>query len=63
MGRIEEGIDLELLRQQADNAALDVRSVGLFVIDTMAAICAPARDELVKALRSIEDTVELFKLD
>nr|XP_009857670.1 T-complex protein 11-like protein 1 isoform X2 [Ciona intestinalis] len=59
--KINEGLDLDLLRQQADHDSLDVWKLSSFVIDLMASICAPARDEEVNNLRSIKDVVDLFK--
>ncbi|XP_010221617.1 PREDICTED: T-complex protein 11 homolog [Tinamus guttatus] len=59
--QIEEALDLELLRQEAEHGALDVGSVAARVLDTMAALCAPARDEDVRALRSLADPVQLLR--
>lgn len=59
--RIEESMDLDLFRQQAENDALNVHNIATFIIDTMATICAPARDEEVASLRSVEDIVDLFR--
>jgi len=52
---------MDLLQQQADQSALDIASLSEFVIDTMAAVCAPVRDAEVNALRGIADPVELFR--
>nr|XP_039255059.1 T-complex protein 11-like protein 1 [Styela clava] len=59
--RIQEYMDIELFQQQAQNDVLDVKGIALFIIDTMAAICAPVRDDQVVALRSIEDVVDMFR--
>lgn len=59
--QIEETLDMSLLRQQAENETLDISVVSVFVIDTMASICAPVRDSDVTALRSITDVPDLFK--
>lgn len=59
--QIEETLDMSLLRQQAENETLDIRNVSAFVIDTMASICAPVRDNDVAALRGITDVPDLFK--
>ncbi|XP_060784264.1 T-complex protein 11-like protein 1 [Neoarius graeffei] len=60
-GEIEEALDLSLIQQQAENRALDISKVALFIINTMGAFCAPCRDEEVQKLRDITDIVLLFK--
>lgn len=60
-GQIEEVLDLSLIQQEAENGALDISKVALFIIDMMATFCAPCRDEEVKRLREITDVVPLFK--
>jgi len=59
--KIEETLDMSLLRQQAENETLDIRSVTSFIIDTMASVCAPVRDSDVAALRNIHDIPDMFK--
>lgn len=59
--RIEEYMDMDFLRQQADNETLDVKSIATFIVDTMHCMCAPVRDDQVAGLRSIHDVVDLFK--
>jgi len=59
--KIEEALDMSLLRQQAENETLNIRSVTSFIIDTMASICAPVRDSDVAALRNIHDVPDTFK--
>ncbi|NWJ08435.1 TCP11 protein, partial [Crypturellus undulatus] len=59
--QIEAALDLELIRQEAAHGALDVGSVAARVLGTMATLCAPARDEDVRALRSLTDPVQLLR--
>ncbi|KAL2094004.1 hypothetical protein ACEWY4_011316 [Coilia grayii] len=60
-GQIEEALDLSLIQQQAENGALDIGRVAQFIIGMMGAFCAPCRDEDVKKLHDITDTVPLLK--
>lgn len=62
-GQIEEALDLSLIQQQAENGALDIGRVAQFIIGMMGAFCAPCRDEDVKKLHDITDTVPLLKYD
>nr|XP_015193590.1 PREDICTED: T-complex protein 11-like protein 1 [Lepisosteus oculatus] len=59
--QINEVLDLELIRQEAENGALDINKVAEFVISMMGTLCAPARDEEIKKLRDITAIVPLFK--
>ncbi|KAG5273283.1 hypothetical protein AALO_G00149670 [Alosa alosa] len=60
-GQIEEVLDLSLIQQQAEKGALDIGRVAQFIIGMMGAFCAPMRDEDVKKLHDITDTVPLLK--
>lgn len=59
--RINEGLDIDLLKQQATHNALDIHSLTGFLVDTMGMMCAPVRDDDVKQLRSLENIVDSFK--
>ncbi|MBN3294099.1 T11L1 protein, partial [Polypterus senegalus] len=59
--QINEVLDLELIKQEAENGALDINKVAEFIIDIMGTLCAPARDEEVGRLRNITSVVPLFK--
>ncbi|KAJ8248946.1 hypothetical protein GJAV_G00229500 [Gymnothorax javanicus] len=59
--QIEEGLDLPLIQQQAENRALDMAKVAAFIIDTMGMLCAPSRDQDIQKLRDITDIVPLFR--
>ncbi|KAL2102992.1 hypothetical protein ACEWY4_002160 [Coilia grayii] len=60
--QIMEVLDVDLIRQQADNDAVDIKGLATYVINTMGKMCAPVRDEEIKKLReSPDDIVSLFK--
>ncbi|XP_028814278.1 T-complex protein 11-like protein 1 isoform X2 [Denticeps clupeoides] len=59
--QIEEALDLSLIQQQAGNGALDIRRIAQFIIGMMEALCAPCRDEDVRKLHDISETVPLLK--
>lgn len=58
---IDEVLDMALIRQRVDHDALDLHRLATYVIDTMATMCAPVRDSQVKALRNLEEPVELLR--
>ncbi|XP_053949078.1 T-complex protein 11-like protein 1 isoform X1 [Anastrepha ludens] len=58
---INEILDIDVIKQQAEEGVLDFRAYANFVIHLMAKSCAPARDELVRQLTEIEDVVDTFK--
>lgn len=60
--QIMEVLDMDLIRQQADNNAVDIQGLASYIITTMGKLCAPARDEDIKKLReSPDDIVTLFR--
>jgi hypothetical protein len=59
--QIEGVLDMELIKQQMDNQTFDYQQYGLFVVDTMSKLCAPARDSAIAELRQASDPVTLFK--
>ncbi|XP_078276488.1 T-complex protein 11-like protein 1 [Rhinoraja longicauda] len=59
--QIGEVLDLELIQQQAKHNALDIHRVAGFIIGTMGNLCAPVRDGEIRKLKSITDTVSLFR--
>ena len=58
---IDDVLDLELIEQQAEHGALDFQRYATFIVDKMAVLCAPARDELISSLRGITDVVTLYR--
>ncbi|XP_013369434.1 PREDICTED: T-complex protein 11-like protein 1 isoform X1 [Chinchilla lanigera] len=59
--QITEVLDLDLIRQEAENGALDIAKLAEFIIGMMGTLCAPARDEEVKKLKDIKEIVPLFR--
>uniref|UniRef100_A0A3Q4AA28 Uncharacterized protein n=1 Tax=Mola mola TaxID=94237 RepID=A0A3Q4AA28_MOLML len=58
---IEEGLDLPLIQQQAENGALDISGLSQFIVGMMGSLCAPCRDEDINKLKEITDIVPLLK--
>uniref|UniRef100_A0A669QGS7 T-complex 11 n=1 Tax=Phasianus colchicus TaxID=9054 RepID=A0A669QGS7_PHACC len=59
--QIEGVLDLELIRQEAEHGALDIRGLTTSILGTMAMLCAPFRDEEVQGLQSLTDPAELLR--
>ncbi|KAG7251277.1 hypothetical protein CRUP_036885, partial [Coryphaenoides rupestris] len=59
--QVDQVLDPALLRQEAEHGALDLQGLAAFVTSTMAALCAPARDPEIRALRRLSDPVDLFR--
>lgn len=57
---IEEVLDKDFIRQQAENNSLDFQKYATFVIDLMAKLAAPARDEMIQNITQLNDTVSSF---
>lgn len=58
---IEQVLDVDLIRQQAEHGTLDFHGYARHVISLMARMCAPVRDSSIKELLEIKETVPLFK--
>ncbi|CAG9533905.1 unnamed protein product, partial [Cercopithifilaria johnstoni] len=58
---IECMLDIDLLRQQAENNCLDVRQLFENIIELLSRLCAPARDKLVNDLRNKTDNVDMLR--
>ncbi|XP_063622827.1 T-complex protein 11-like protein 1 [Cydia splendana] len=58
---IEEVIDSDFIKQQVENNSLDFDKYAKFVIDLMAKLAAPARDEMIQNITTLTDTVEIFR--
>lgn len=52
---------MELIRQEAEHGVLDICGLTTYILDTMAMLCAPVRDEEVQGLQSLTDTAQLFR--
>lgn len=60
--QIMEVLDIDLIRQQADNDVIDIPGLASYIISTMGKLCAPLRDEEIKKLRqNTGNTVTLFR--
>lgn len=65
--QIMEVLDMDLIRQQADNDAVDIQGLASYIITTMGKMCAPVRDEEIKKLRDRSDNIatmfrEIFRV-
>ncbi|KAB0388077.1 hypothetical protein FD755_003033 [Muntiacus reevesi] len=58
---IEEALDIDLLKQEAEHGALDVPHLSNYILKLMTLQCAPVRDEAVRKLKSITDPVQLLR--
>ncbi|XP_028042954.1 T-complex protein 11-like protein 1 [Bombyx mandarina] len=58
---IEEVIDADFIKQQAETNSLDFKKYANFVVDLMAKLAAPARDEMIQNITTLTDTVEVFR--
>ncbi|TMS19596.1 T-complex protein 11-like protein 1 [Larimichthys crocea] len=59
--QLDEVLDMELIQQEVDNGALDLHRLAGYIINTMASLCAPVRDPQIRALRDLEDPVDLLR--
>ena len=59
--QILEVLDMELIRQQIEQGAFNFDYYGNYVVDVMARLCAPARDEKIAEIRTIKEVVPRFK--
>uniref|UniRef100_A0A673JP86 T-complex protein 11-like protein 2 n=1 Tax=Sinocyclocheilus rhinocerous TaxID=307959 RepID=A0A673JP86_9TELE len=60
--QIMEVLDMDLIRQQADNNAVDIQGLLSYIINTMGKFCAPVRDDEIKKLKENSgDLLTLFK--
>ncbi|KAI1303004.1 T-complex protein 11-like protein 1 [Halotydeus destructor] len=58
---IEEILDIDLIKQQAENGALDFQRYAQYVLSVMARLCAPVRDERIRELTQTSEVVPLFR--
>ncbi|XP_043483157.1 T-complex protein 11-like protein 1 isoform X1 [Leptopilina heterotoma] len=58
---INEVLDVDLIKQQAENGVLDFQHYAHYVMNIMSKICAPVRDDRIKELRQCTDVVETFR--
>ncbi|XP_066862164.1 T-complex protein 11 homolog isoform X1 [Kogia breviceps] len=58
---IEEALDMNLLKQEAEHGALNVPHLSKYILNVMTLLCAPVRDEAVQKLENITDPVRLLR--
>ncbi|KAJ0068630.1 hypothetical protein NL108_010294 [Boleophthalmus pectinirostris] len=58
---LDEVLDMELIKQEVSQGALDLNRLAAYVINTMGSLCAPVRDQEIRALRHLQEPVELFR--
>uniref|UniRef100_A0A8C5JZ72 T-complex 11 n=1 Tax=Jaculus jaculus TaxID=51337 RepID=A0A8C5JZ72_JACJA len=58
---IEEALDMDFLKQQADSGDLNVSYLSKYILNMMVLLCAPVRDEAVQKLENISDPVRLLR--
>ncbi|XP_053204042.1 uncharacterized protein LOC128388639 [Panonychus citri] len=58
---IEEILDLDLIKQQAENGALDFQRYAHYILSVMARLCAPIRDEKIRQLTQTREVVPIFR--
>uniref|UniRef100_A0A2K5VBQ3 T-complex 11 family, X-linked 2 n=1 Tax=Macaca fascicularis TaxID=9541 RepID=A0A2K5VBQ3_MACFA len=58
---IEEALDTDLLKQEAEHGALDVPHLSNYILNLMTLLCAPVRDEAIQKLEAITDPVQLLR--
>lgn len=56
-----EVLDIDLIRQEMENDAFNIFFYANYVIDILARLCAPVRDERIARIRDIKEVVPLFK--
>ncbi|KAF7993740.1 hypothetical protein HCN44_010335 [Aphidius gifuensis] len=70
---LREVLDINLIKQQAENGILDFQHYSHYVLSIMAKVCAPVRDDrihdltqctdVVKTFKGIMETIQLMRLD
>lgn len=58
---LDEVLDMDLIKQEVSQGALDLSRLAEYVINTMGSLCAPVRDPEVRALRQLQGPVDLFR--
>ncbi|KAB1261731.1 T-complex protein 11-like protein, partial [Camelus dromedarius] len=58
---IEEALDMDLLKKEAEHGTLNVPHLSKYILNMMTLLCAPVRDEAVQKLENITDPVRLLR--
>ncbi|KAG9345686.1 hypothetical protein JZ751_008830 [Albula glossodonta] len=60
--QISEVLDMDLIRQQADNDSVDIQGLADYIVTVMGKLCAPVRDQDVKKLKETSPNIaSMFK--
>lgn len=57
---IGDKLDVDLIKQQAQNGVLDFQEYSAYVVSLMAKLCAPVRDEAIQKLSQQTDVIDVF---
>ncbi|KAI5136408.1 T-Complex Protein 11 [Manis pentadactyla] len=57
---IEEALDMDLLKQKAEQRTLNVLQLSQYILSMMTLLCAPVRDEAVQKLENVTVPVQLL---
>lgn len=58
---IKEILDVDLIKQQAEQGILDFHHYSRYVLSIMSKICAPVRDDRIKELGECTNVIETFR--
>nr|CAG4640812.1 EOG090X04Z9 [Eulimnadia texana] len=58
---INEKLDIDLVRQQAEAGTLNFKLYSEYIISMLAKLCAPSRDEKIRELTALDDIVLVYK--
>ncbi|XP_053572981.1 T-complex protein 11-like protein 2 isoform X2 [Bombina bombina] len=59
--QICEVLDADLIRQQAEHNTVDIQKLGSYIINIMAKLCAPVRDDDIKNLKTSCNVVQMLR--
>lgn len=60
---IEEALDMDLLKQKAEQRTLNVLQLSQYILSMMTLLCAPVRDEAVQKLENVTVPVQLLRCE
>lgn len=55
--QITEVLDMDMIRQQADNDAVDIQGLASYIITIMGQMCSQVRDKDIEKLRQSPDNM------
>ena len=58
---INEILDIELIKQQAENGIFEFQRYAQYVLSVCSRLCSPARDEMIRKLTQTTELIPLFK--